>query len=154
MHNHCDYAKIRKIKQINEALASSEAFVTLGQSKRLVNIAEYQNGGPIEDEDLLEEKNWHLSINKYYTHITCYTTKYVGSYSASIDYYIEDFYDYDKTKTQDLYGTTISPQEMWELHYAGLAKAFTISEKDSFNATWSQGQRYLSDALIDDKLYD
>lgn len=113
MNRDWDYATANRISQVNEAIAAAEAFVQPGQTLKFMNTDEYQNGYPTGSG------NWVDGINKYDSSIECTVTQTSSNtYSATIYYYFNDFYNFDK----DNYETRrlpVSQHDMWNLVYAG-----------------------------------
>ncbi len=90
---------------------------------------------------------WRYSIGTYSTQMKCTVTRNNLSYTANIVYYIHDVYDYDRTETQ-MDNLPISPSDLWELQYGGLAKGYYSHGTESYTVTWTRGQRIGTGASV------
>lgn len=77
----------------------------------------------------------------------CTVTKSGSSYSATVEYFLYDVYDWDRTQTS-MGNLPVSPQEMWELQYGGLAKGYYSHGSQSYTVTWTAGQRIGTGAVV------
>lgn len=99
--------------------------------------------------NVFEINDFGISIGKYYSHITCTVTKNTSnSYSATVSYYLNDNYDWDRTDNVKV--GLISPQDMWELNHSGNAKAYAVQGVNNLTINWTTGQRYDTGATIVD----
>lgn len=79
--------------------------------------------------------DWPLAINSYITYSdgTIYRDSSY-SFHLSLNYRIYDFYDWDKTSTDNFYDFTQSA--IWLLHYAGMAQQFEVFGSKTFSYTY------------------
>lgn len=73
--------------------------------------------------------------------------KYGNQYTATITYYVYDVYDWDRN-VLSMGNLPVSPRDMWELQYGGLAKGYYSHGSYSYSVTWTKGQRIGSGASI------
>lgn len=93
--------------------------------------------------------NWHYAIGHYSTKVQFDVTKTaVNSYSAEVNYYFYDVYDWARDDDKKMAGI-ISPQELWEIQYAGEGKGYYVFGVDYLSMEWSVGDGWY-DAEIND----
>lgn len=125
-------------KDLNNALYACEVLAMQGQSLSFNQQIEslYNN---------LTGDFWY-GMGSYFTRIeiTDLTISYNKNgkivYQASIKYIVEDFYNFDPADTNDLF-PGISPNQLHQLHKAGLAKEFLTHGEKTYKLTWTEGQR-------------
>ena len=123
---------------LNNALYACEVLAMQGQSLSFNSQIEnlYHN---------LTGDFWY-GMGSYFTRIeiTDLTMSYNKNgdvvYKANIKYIVEDFYNFDPADTSDLF-PGISPNELHQLHKAGLAKEFLTHGEKTYKLTWTEGQR-------------
>ena len=140
-----------RVENVDETLEAAEHFakiLNVGQSETFCSIEE--KGAKIEDNT-----NWFLAIHSYSTKIKCTVTKTgANSYSATINYYMYDVFDWDYTDTDDFMipiiniSSTLSQQDLWELQYGGFAKGFNVTGENVLQVSWTTGQRMNSGLTI------
>jgi hypothetical protein len=142
MNNERSYSYEQRKNQINAALDAAEHLALQNHTIVFYSISEYSNSNS-------ESSDWGHSIGSYYSSIKCIATKSDSNYSATIYYYLNDFYDWDKS-IYSMGNLPVSPREMWELHHGGLAKCYEVIGVNELYITWSEGQRWGSGASIND----
>ena len=141
MNNETDAADFRK-DDVNMALRAAELLSVPGQ---IVIFSSLQ-----ATSHEVYAGNWGRAIGGYSTKIKCSVTQdYNGNYSAIIEYCLYDVYDWDRTDPNK-FMNIISPQELWEIQYAGYGKGYYVYGIDTLNIRWCNGQRWDSGAEIID----
>jgi len=134
------------VDEVNEILESSEYFAIEGQNVQFVSIYESSSGF----EDKMESINWFLSLNRYrmWTRSSV-TLESSGVYTATIEYNIRDYYDWDDEKMKSLNFEELFkiPASMcYNMHLAGVGKCFNTSGTAIITVIWNKGERIGSGA--------
>ena len=125
-------------EDLNNALYACEVLALQGQSLSFNQKIESLHHNLTGDF-------WY-AMGSYFTRIEItdltltYNKKGEKVFSVSIKYVVEDFYNFDVADTEDLF-PGISPNELHQLHQAGLAKEFLTHGEKIYNLTWTEGQR-------------
>ena len=125
--------------EINFALEAAEYLATSNSTISFSSINHHEFDP--------SKKGWIFSIGTYSTKLKCTVTRNGNQYTANIDYYLYDVYDWDRNIT-NMDKLPVSPRDMWELQYGGLAKGYYSNGIASFTVTWSTGQRIGAGASI------
>lgn len=142
MNNEDPSAIISRKVDINKALEAAELLAVSNQSVTFCSMQESSHSAT--------DGNWYYAIHSYSTKVKC--TVFKGStnnYTATIQYYLYDVYDWDKSDFDKIAGL-VSPRDLWEIQYAGRGKGYYVYGINTLNVTWSQGQRWDTGAVISD----
>ena len=142
MINEWDFAKTNRDQDINEALLAAEHLANANHNITFYRRQDINHNSPTQTNGY----NWPYAVGKYSTNIKCTVSKTGNSYSADIFYYMYDVYDVNRTDTNKLGPLPLTPQNLWELHHGGLAKAYYVQGTTHLKITWSTGQRLNSGA--------
>lgn len=129
--------KTNRITDMNTLISAIEVSADSSE-KTIRTIAAIPHGDGVGD--------WHFAINEYLVTITCKYRKIGNMFTANVTYQMHDFYDWDNKDEEVVY--TISPRELWELHYGGYARNFEVYGKNTFTMTWTQGQTFSNGVTI------
>lgn len=94
------------------------------------------------------DRGWKYSVGTYSTKVKCTVTRSGSAYTATIEYYLYDVYDWDRSLTS-MDNLPVSPRDMWELQYGGLAKGYYSNGSESYSVSWNSGQRIGSGAVVE-----
>ena len=137
MNNNWEFAYENRKNDINATLAAAEALAVSGKSITFYTKNEIKKIAP----DNLPMHDYKLAINSYYSKVKCTVTKLSSiQYRATINYGLEDIFDWDPAKTK--VEVLVSQSDLWELHHAGWAQQFKVSGMNTMQITWTVGQRY------------
>lgn len=64
-------------------------------------------------------------------------------------YYLYDVYDWDRRIT-GMGNLPVSPRDLWELQYGGMAKGYLVTGTNTLTISWTQGRRYDTGADVTD----
>ncbi len=82
--------------------------------------------------------DWFLAFGKTRLEVTCQVEKNLETTTLTTTYNLKDYYDWDKDKT-DLMFKMVSQQELWRLHYAGIARNFNQNATYIETIQWPTG---------------
>ena len=88
----------------------------------------------------LHDVDWWFSIGDCGGAMSLNCTKENDKYTAKVKYYFLDYYDWEKGS--DDFGGFVTDGEMYELHEAGIAKAYKSIGLYSTTIEWKKGQRF------------
>jgi hypothetical protein len=88
-----------------------------------------------------KEKDWWFTIGNSSSAMTATVTRNGEQYVMEINYYIDDFYDWEKGSPLKG-GPLLTDGEMYRLHEVGLAKQFPVEGCYKVKVTWTRGQRF------------
>jgi hypothetical protein len=91
--------------------------------------------------------DWWLSIGNADAAISLECTKEGNTYTATVRYYILDYYDWEKGS--NAFGGFVTDGEMFILHNVGKAKEFKSIGVYEKEMTWEKGERLYIDPLIE-----
>ncbi len=142
INNQWNFAIQQRKIHINEMLSAAEKLAVLGKILTIYSKEESQN-------IVNEISDFGISIGKFYSHITCSVAKNSSnSYSATVNYYLKDNYDWNRTDWNKV--GLVSPHEMWELNHVGKAKSYAVQGVNTLTINWTTGQRYNTGANVVD----
>ena len=132
---------------LNLMLAASEDMVMDGKSMVITTNTPFiattlSNTG----SDKRQEKDWWYTIGNSSSAMTGTVTRTGKEYSMEINYFIDDFYDWEKDSPLKG-GPLITDGEMYRLHEVGLAKQFPVEGCYKIKVTWSKGQRFITSTV-------
>ncbi len=132
-----EIAKQNRNQDINSALSACEVIAQIDSSLSFNQISEslFHN----------LEGDWKYCLGSYFTSIKVenLTVSYEGGtkyYSADITYIIQDYYNWDERDTSKVFGL-VSPNELHQLHKAGMAKEFLTYGEKTYSLKWAEGIR-------------
>ena len=132
-------AKAARNLQINSALEAAEYLAQEGEVITFCSI--------IHHSVIPSTMDWHYSVGECSAQIKCRVSKAGDRYNATITYYVYDVYDWNPADTS-MGNLPVSPRNMWELQYGGLAKGYYSTGSYTYSVTWTRGQRIGSGASI------
>ena len=139
------YTKEHRITRITQAMRAAEALAVEGGSVDIYQQGEIVNAFPNTTEGKLDD--WYLSVGSYFTCINMLgVTVNVAqdgtkTYSATVEYNVVDFYNWDPNNPYRQFKDLLpSPQDLHELHKAGIAQEFISSGVVKYSITWTEGQ--------------
>ena len=130
-----DYNNKRK-SVVDSVLEAAEYMVPTNTTKTIYN------SNIIHAGEITDSVNWRNTLGQSEIKIKAIVNKQSSNvYSATIIFNVVDFYDWDNTIT-NMGKLPVSPQELWELHHAGVAKHFLTKGASKLQISWKQGQRW------------
>ncbi len=126
--------------EFNAALEAAEALAVNGGTVTFCSI--------LHSEYVPTDRGWKYSVGTYSTKVKCTVTRSGSAYTATIEYYLYDVYDWDRSLTS-MDNLPVSPRDMWELQYGGLAKGYYSNGSESYTVSWNSGQRIGSGAVVE-----
>ena len=129
---------------LNHLLTASELMVMDGRSMTITTNTPFvattlSNTG----SQLNAERDWWYTIGNSSAAMTCTVARSGNNYSMRLNYFIDDFYNWEKDSTLKG-GPLITDGEMYRLHEVGLAKQFRVGGRYTIEVEWSAGQRFES----------
>lgn len=123
-------------KDINRALRAAEALAIENATVNVNQCMEQVN------HDLTGD--WKYSLGSYFSRVnmsdvTVTEQNGVKTYSASLKYTVTDFYNWDESDGNKVFGL-ISPWQLAQLHRAGKAREFLSVGEITYEITWTEGQ--------------
>ena len=88
------------------------------------------------------ESDWKQTLGTSNAAMTGIATRSGDQYSMRVNYFIDDFYDWEKGSTAS--GGLVTAGDMYRLHEVGLAKQYRINGRYQIEITWNRGQRFNS----------
>ena len=130
-----DDARAGFVEEIDAAMEAAERFLAYYNSPvAFSNIEENTN---IATPDTLN--NWYQAIHEYRTWCKCIAHRDWDVYSMTVEYNLRDFYDWNPNNTN--MSPIVTPEQMYTLHCAGMAKNFKVEAKVTVTVSWRMGQR-------------
>lgn len=71
----------------------------------------------------IEKLDWYLAFGYTRIELVCNVEKVNGKIILTTTYNLNDYYDWNKNDTDKMFGM-VTQQELWQLHYAGIARNF------------------------------
>jgi hypothetical protein len=149
MNNDAPEANENRRIDINEALAAAEHLAQTGRTVTFSSI----DANVVDGDEVgrwVTSGNWFYAIGGYNTKIRCTVTKSGSQYTATIDYFMWDVYDWDR-ELGNMGNLPVSQRDMWELQYGGRAKGFLVTGVNRLRITWTEGQRMGTGARVIDR---
>lgn len=140
--NQSPNAKNHLYDNLNHMLTASEAMVMDGKTIVITTNTPFvatslSNTGADDNK----EKDWWFTIGNSSSAMTATVTRNGEQYVMVINYYIDDFYDWEKGSPLKG-GPLLTDGEMYRLHEVGLAKQFPVEGCYKVKVTWTRGQRF------------
>lgn len=143
MNKEWKYAADNLTTEVNNVLDAAEYF---NRTTHFTRTSYAQLGKAQDNRD--DPSNWYYAIGNFNVTSTCSVTKIApDSFSVTINYSFEDYYDWNQNN-KDMGKLPVSPQELYLLHYSGYAQEYLNKGTSVIEVTWKSGQRYDSGANV------
>lgn len=139
-------------QNLNSLLVAAENILIDDITIELGSISRYNTIYSPEDEHFIVgdeySKDWWYTLGTADGWMTAIVTKTDNNFSAFVNYYLRDFYDWEAGSQSR--GGLVDDGEMAELHTYGLAKEFEIEGNYKIKLEWTKGQRIDFGVVIND----
>lgn len=91
--------------------------------------------------DFNKENDWLFAIGDADASMVGKCSRKGNKYTLNLYYYVQDYYDWEETATKKG-GGIVKDSEMYQLHYAGMARSYKVSSRFINVISWEKGQRF------------